>query len=288
MTRKPIFVLLVFLSILALASLACGIRVPVKRIQAGTTQTEKIDIPAPDVSGAAELSIVFGAGELTLDPGAENALVSGEATYNVEELKPEVQVNGKDVTLSQGQENGGFSTMEGNVRNEWDLQLGAMPFKLDIKAGAYDGRYELGGLSLEKLTVQDGAANVKMSFSEPNQAEMSLLRYETGASDVTLKGLANANFAEMEFRSGAGDYTLDFTGDFQRDAEVTVESGISSVTIIVPEGMNVELNFDGGLSNVDTSGEWQQKGSRYVQVGEGPTLNITVKMGAGNLKLENP
>jgi hypothetical protein len=290
MTRKSILAVMALITVLALASLACGIRVPVKYVKTGPTQTEDIDIPVPDSSGAAELSLAFGVGNLLIEPGAEGALVSGKATYNVEDLRPIIETSdGADVTLRQGTDpNGGFSTIEGDIKNEWDIQLGDTPIKLNIKAGAYEGRYELGGLALEKLTIQDGAANVKVLFSKPNTVKMSLLRYETGASNVTLKGLANANFSEMEFRSGAGDYTLDFTGELQQDAEVTVESGISSVTIVVPEGMNVDLTFEGGLSNVSTSGEWQQKGSRYIQTGAGLTLTITVKMGAGSLNLENP
>ena len=45
---------------------------------------------------------------------------------------------------------------------------------------------------------------------------MSILRYETGASTVKLNGLANANFGTLIFSGGAGDYTLDFSGDLQR------------------------------------------------------------------------
>jgi hypothetical protein len=53
---------------------------------------------------------------------------------------------------------------------------------------------------------------------------------------VELKGLANANFEQMSFTSGAGDYTLSFNGDLQRDASVTIDSGFGTVNIIVPEG----------------------------------------------------
>jgi hypothetical protein len=184
--------------------------------------------------------------------------------------------------------NGHFFTTDGEVKNVWDLQFGDSPIQLHIAAGAYQGRYELGGLAIEKLTIQDGAADVRLSFDEPNLTEMSLFSYATGASSVKLEGLANANFEEMEFHGGAGDYTLDFSGELQRDAEVSVDAGISSVTILVPEGVNVRLTFDGGLSNVDVHGEWEQNGTRYTQEGDGPMLNIRVKMGAGNLSLDNP
>ena len=87
---------------------------------------------------------------------------------------------------------------------------------LTIAAGAYEGNLELGGLALKSLTVKDGASHVDLSFPEPNQTEMSILRYETGASDVKLTGLANANFSTLTFSGGAGNYTLDFSGELQR------------------------------------------------------------------------
>jgi hypothetical protein len=72
---------------------------------------------------------------------------------------------------------------------------------LVINGGAYQGRIELGGLSLLSLEVNDGASDVKLEFSEPNGVVMDTLKYSTGASNVELSGLANANFKSMVFRA---------------------------------------------------------------------------------------
>ena len=146
----------------------------------------------------------------------------------------------------------------------------------------------MGDLAIESLSIQDGAADVRLSFDQPNLTEMNTLSYETGASSVELNGLANANFSEMIFRGGAGDYTLDFTGEFQRDAEVTIDAGISSVEIVVPDDMDVILDLEGGLANVDTDGKWQRRSGQYIHSGTGPTLTINISLGAGNLELTNP
>ena len=45
--------------------------------------------------------------------------------------------------------------------------------------------YQFGGLALANLTVKDGASDAKMNFASPNLTEMSLLSYETGASNVS-------------------------------------------------------------------------------------------------------
>jgi hypothetical protein len=285
MTRKPI---LLTILMLVLASLACTAPKPPKTVAVGPLETETINIPAPDAA-VVDVDLQFGIGELNIDPGAEESLVEGRAKYNVDDLAPKIEVDETSITIrNDNPDDGHFFNVDGNVENKWDLQLGTTPINLRITAGAYQGRYELGGLAIEKLTVRDGAADVRLNFDEPNLAEMRMFSYSTGASSVKLTGLANANFEEMEFQGGAGDYTLDFTGELLRDADVTVDAGISSVTILVPEGVNVRLSFDGGLSNVDVHGEWEQDGTDYVQSGTGPTLTIRVKMGAGNLSLDNP
>jgi hypothetical protein len=66
-----------------------------------------------------------------------------------------------------------------NIKNIWELELGDSPMDLSISAGAYKGSMELGGLSLTGLTIEDGAADVELSFSEPNPVDMSIFRYET-------------------------------------------------------------------------------------------------------------
>jgi hypothetical protein len=67
---------------------------------------------------------------------------------------------------------------------------------------------------------------------------------------------------------------------------VTIESGVSSITIIVPEGTSSVLTTNGLLS-VSTRGAWEENNNTYSLLGDGPTLTIEVDMGAGNLILES-
>jgi hypothetical protein len=268
--------------ILALATLACGFSVPLPKAPTpGPDITDQITVPAPS-SGTTRLSIDFGAGELTLNPGAQN-LVDGTATYNVPDLKPQIVTDSNGIQIKQG--NLKNITYPSNLKNIWDFKLGNMPMDLSINAGAYTGTYELSGLSLTNLTVKDGAATVKMSFSQANPSEMALFRYETGASTVKLSGLANANFSTMIFNSGAGDYTLDFSGTLKRDATITISSGLSNIILIIPQNVNTHVTTESGLSNVNAGPGWVQNGGQYTQSGSGPTLTFLIKTGAGNLTL---
>jgi hypothetical protein len=89
----------------------------------------------------------------------------------------------------------------------------------------------------------------------------------------------------MIFSGGAGNYDLGFDGDLQRDATVTIDSGLSDLTLRIPKGVNVVVTVEGGLSDVNTSSNWSQSGNTYTQKGSGPTLTMIVKLGAGNLTL---
>jgi hypothetical protein len=270
--------------VLAVTALACGGTITLPEIPTvGPTKVEEISVPAP-TDGEARLTFSFGAGELKLAPGAAN-LVEGTASYNLDDLKPQVITDGANVEIKQQDL---LRLVEpSGVKSVWDFKLGSSPMDLSINAGAYQGDFELGGLSLTGLTVKDGAASVGLSFSKPNPVAMTVLRYETGASQVELKGLSNANFSTMLMSSGAGDYTLDFSGDLKRDATITVSTGLSNIELVVPRGIPATLTADTELTNVNIGSSWKRDGNRYSQPGTGPMLTFIIKGGAGNLTLSD-
>jgi hypothetical protein len=274
--------LLSFLAVMTLATMACSFSVNIPSVPTpGPEVTHGITVEVPDTDKP-RLKISFGAGELTLSPGAADMLVEGTATYDIPNFKPEVIQNGSDIEIKQGQ----LKWLNvSNFKNEWDLKLGETPMELEINAGAYQGHYEFGGLALTDLTIKDGASDVNASFSEPNPTKMSVFRYETGASSVKLTGLANANFSTLIFNGGAGDYTLDFSGDLRQDATVRSETGFGNLLLVIPRGVDARVTVEGGPVNVNHSSGWGQNGQTYTQAGSGPTLTIIVKMGAGNVTI---
>ncbi len=267
---------------LALASMACGFNINVPQMPTpGADVTDDILVKTPKTDDVS-LRLAFGAGDMNLAPGASQ-LVEGTATYNYAAFKPEVNIDEGNVQIQMG-EIKSIPSFD-KLKNEWDLKLGDTPMDLTIESGAYSGVFEFGGLSLNTLTIKDGAANVELAFSDPNLVEMSTFRYETGASDVKMTGLANANFSIFDFSSGAGDYTLDFSGDLQRDATIKLSSGFSNIIISIPEDVDAVVTVDSGASNVSAGSGWSKNGDVYKQKGEGPTLTFVIEIGAGNVTL---
>jgi hypothetical protein len=268
---------------LALVSMACGFQTNFPDAKTpGPAVTDEISVAVPEE--AVSLTLSFGAGKLSLSPGAEK-LVEGTATYNLPDLKPEIKIADGEVGIAQDNYKMNGIPVFKNLKNEWDLKLGVAPMNLSINAGAYEGNFDLGGLALTNLTINDGAAEVTADFSAPNPEKMEVLSYKTGASNVSLKNLGNANFGTLVFESGAGNYKLDFGGEFQRAGSVTIRSGMSNLTLIIPTELAATVKVSSGLSNVQFPPGWSQRGDTYTQKGSGPGLTIIIEMGAGNVQV---
>jgi hypothetical protein len=272
------------LSTLAAAALACApIQINVPSITPGPTDTLEVNEPLPEDGSVAAVEINMGAGELRLAPGAEG-LMEGVITYNVGDWKPTLTYQDDRLVIEQG-DAGSVGFLAGKLINRWDLKLGDVPMDLTIHAGAYQGELALGGLPLRSLTINDGASDSEVTFNSPNPEAMDSFRYSSGASSTTLTGLANANFAEMQFDGGAGEYTLDFSGELQRDARVTIHGGVGSITVIIPSETAATVNVESGVGSVDQDGAWTVKDGVYTTGGSGPVLTIEVTLGVGSLTL---
>ena len=173
--------------------------------------------------------------------------------------------------------------------NEWDLKLGVSPIRLAVTAGAYVGTYELGGLSLQKLSIRDGAAKTSVNFASPNPSQLESLIYETGASTVTLSGLSDANFKKLQFKGGAGSFTFDFSGQLRTSGSVTIDAGVSKLHVIVPAGTAAKVSVNGKLADVTQEGTWTVTDKTYstpaAASSGGKALTITVNMDVGSLTI---
>ena len=281
--KRPLIAVLI---VMMLATLACSINLNIPRIQTGTTQTMSVNEAVTNGKDLTKVTLSMGAGTLSL-AGSANGLVEGTIKYNVTDWKPTIDHSAKSaVSISQTGANSFEGIPTSNIINDWQLNLNSsVPLDLAVNAGAYTGNLDLTGLHLRNLAIKDGASKTRVIFNSPNPEKMDTFTYATGASQVELRGLANANFASMTFESGAGDYTLDFTGKLAQDTSVDIKSGVSNMTINIPLGMNAKIISLGAIANITTEGTWTVDGSTYTVSGEGYNLTIHVSMSVGNLKL---
>ena len=268
---------------LALAMLACSFTVNVPTVDTGVSETYEINESALTDVETNKISIEMGAGQLNISGGA-TSLIEGTIEYNVDEWVPSVDRSSDEITLSQTTDSN-IGIPDGDILNRWDLKFGDYPINLELATGAYEGDLNLSGLSITNLYISDGASKATIRFDSLNPVQMDELIYKTGASDVELLGLGNANVSEISFDSGVGSYTLDFSGDVQHDIDVRVESGMSDMTIIIPSDVRAIVVMSGALSNVDATGTWTMSGTTYECGSSGPLITINLDMAVGNLNL---
>jgi hypothetical protein len=297
---------LLIVVLLASASLACTLSAPMPGSEVEVGPTIQREIAVDRVGGpgdTAHVELGMGIGELILRHGQGDALIDGVAVYNFADLEPQVVIDGTQVSVTQSADirwgdfrstfdfwprlwfNNPKPEHEGLV-NRWDLALGGQPIDLAINAGAYQADLELGGIALTGLRVSDGAASVRLAFSQPNPAEMETLGYVTGASEVHMLNLGNANMARMRLQSGAGSVDLDFGGELRQDAEIQIDSGLGRVRIVVPAGVPARAAVQGDLSEVEVEGDWTGSGSSFQHPGEGPALTFIINSSLGSVRFE--
>jgi hypothetical protein len=282
MKKKLVFPLL----ILALSTMACGITLQTPEIKTGPETTTRVDESYPNSNDMPRVILKMGAGSLEIENGG-NKMVEGEIRTNIANWKPEVSRSNEEITIAQGENNNSITFPSGNMINNWNLKLGTQkPLALDIQAGAYKSNITFGDVQLSELNIDDGASQSKITFDVPNKQKMDSLTYHTGASQVELINLGNANFKKMVFDSGAGSYTLDFNGELKQDAKVSIKSGLSNFKIIVPSNTDTNITLTGGVNNVSLKGTWTVNSNKYMtQNSKRPKLEIDINMGVGNLEL---
>ena len=274
---------IISIAVIAFILLGCSLTVNVPTIETTATKVYEISQSVPADINEALVQIDMGAGRLKITAGADK-LVEGTISYNVASWEPKVSVKSDGVVISQ-EHSTNVGIPNNDIKNNWELKLGSIPIALSISAGAYDGEIDLTGLSITNLEINDGASKAVVRFDSLNPVEMQQLAYKTGASQVDLLGLGNANTSDISFESGAGDYTLDFSGDLQKNMDVHISSGMSNTEIIIPANVNCIVEVTGGLSNVDLSGTWTVENSTYTTGSGNLTIHIYVEMAMGNLAL---
>ena len=281
-TRNALRPIAVLASV-ALMTAGCGAQF--RTLNTGPTQTLRVSVPYPElVEDTWRLSLSPGAARVRVTPGEEGILM-GRVDYNFDPIMPVLTTGLRAVDLRQGSFVG---TTPVNLQNDWTLSLGKrVPIYLVVREGAADSNWELGGVPLRDVDWAAGAADTDIRFSAQNPQLLERFKFVSGAARARLRGLANANIGEAKFSAGAGEITLVFDGKLNRNAQITLDGGASSLTI-ESAGTPIRVIVDGGLTSVRTEG-WTRSGDTYDSPGRGsasgPTVTIRATLGVSSLRL---
>jgi hypothetical protein len=219
------------------------------------------------ISGEADLDVKlrFGAGRLTVAPMDGVALYRMRLRYDEDSFEPvaEYRENRLDLGLKGI---GGSTPWRRREQQEMELSLArGVPMSLDMEFGAVRADLDLGGMLLKKLDLSTGASESQVEISEPNGMRMTSAGFKVGAADFRVGSLGNLNAERITVDAGVGRVALDFGGEWQGDARVSVDMGLGSLELRFPRGLGVQLVRSTFLTSLDSEG-LVKRGNSYFSV----------------------
>ncbi|MBZ0310635.1 MAG: hypothetical protein K8I82_31545, partial [Anaerolineae bacterium] len=244
----------------------------------------ELEIPYPETQNP-HLKMGVGACRLNARPARKSDLMlEGTYTHPTGDVMPRIIQDGSTMILEQGNL-ASAAGLRGFMKQVpvFDLHLGkSRPYMMTISAGAYEGKFDLGGLPLTGLKLEQGAGSVRFDFSSANPEMMEKLWVEAGAASIKMDNLLNASFREMKMNTGAASTVLDFGGLLTHEAVVKIDGGMASLRIIVPAETPAQFEYKNTLGSVKFDDGWAKQGSVYLTdaalEGRHPLLIFQVSM----------
>lgn len=194
----------------------------------------------------ADLEVALG--RVTAARAERGILFQAEVALTSDRLRPQFQHstrgNAARVELGLSGEDASFRGIRATRGNTWRLYFSDQkPLDLDLELGAADADLDFSGIPLQRLSLDCGMASATIRFEEDNPIEAERIEIEAGLSSFTAEGLGHARFREFDFDGGAGEFTIDFTGDALRPgATATLDVGMASLTLRLPDGHPIRLD----------------------------------------------
>ena len=257
----------------------------------------KTEVKKIEWSGEKEVTVKMeiGAAKIDLQKSNSGAILDAE----IEDDPDAIAIRAEYVKLSDhGKIYLKTDSREDNVDlgkdgNYWNLQFGdRVPLSFDIEAGACDADFDFTGVLVKDLDLELGASTTRVEFRRPNSQNISEISVDVGASKLKMLGLGNANFNDMVFDGGAGDFTLDFSGDFDHTTKVSIDIGIGSLRILVPEDAGIQIRKESSFLasfSIDEDEFEEVDDDLYENANFGKTkkeLIFNIEAGLGSVRFE--
>ncbi len=240
---------------------------------------------------SASIELHLGAAQLDIRTHDGEPLVSMQLDVvvtdaNGEDWEPTIHFSTSSrvghLILSSGEDDEEGYSILGSRKNKdhWVLSFSrSLPIDLDVAYGLGPGQVELGGMQLHHLSFATGLSEVAISFDTPCQGEMDEMELATGLGSMEVRGLANVWMKQLSFVGGLGSATLAFDGHYRTNVDVSLDVGMGSLALKVPEDVGVKMRHDDSfLSNHDFT--------RLERISEDTWYSDNWQAGPGNLDFD--
>ena len=243
-----------------------------------STQTVSRQLAGED---EVRVHVKYGAGVLRVHPGESGTLYRMELRYDEDAVEPRTRYDDGRLEIGVDRIGRGIRVKRGDGSGRLELALTReVPLYLDMEFGAARADFDLGGLSIRGLNLKTGASDTRVDVSQPNPVELELASFGAGAASFVATGLGNLNAERIRLEVKAGKATLDFTGEWQRNTDVSVELDLGAVELRFPRGLGVRLVSDVFLASVDAQ-DMVKRGQDYFSLDwDSAETQVTVEVDA--------
>ncbi len=230
------------------------------------------------------VSIEFSAGRLAIRPIDEGLLYRLKLRYKKDYFEPVTDLSGNRLHLGVERIRKGFRGIfnwnSSGGGNEFDLELTReVPMDLHINFGAGSAELDLGGLALTGLEFNTGASESRIKVSAPNREQILKAQFNVGAADFQLEQLGNLNAEDIEINAGMGSFEISLDGSWQRDALISIDMGVGSLELHVPEDLGFQLLKNSFLTSLDGVRNLVKDGNAYYSLNwDEADRNVTVDL----------
>jgi hypothetical protein len=183
-----------------------------------------------------------------------------------------------------------FGEDQGN-RNQWHVYLSKKkPVNLNLNYGMGNAYVDLSGLSVEKLNITTGSADVNVGFmsGQYNQQKMDTFCIKVDLGELEARQIALSNAKTIIADVGFGSLYLDFTNKSLVKSNVNATVGAGNLVVNANESMNpmiiyirnsplcrvkIPREFTEIRDNVFVNNQYDQDAENLI------TFNIDVTMG---------
>lgn len=205
---------------------------------------------------------------------------SAEAASGVEEGTARVEGGVGEFTVSAGT---ALATAEGHspFEPEFDVTSGSRSADVKIGLGSHSWGPGDSNTELDVTLSEDVVWDLEVSAG--------VTEYDLDLSDLVLSSLVlDAGVSDGVVTLGSSD-----AGDADEAIPVEIESGVSALRIRVPEGDNVRVTIQQGLTGVDMNGDWDRAEDDGTPIYEsdrfsddGAYWDIEIQAGIGGITVE--
>ena len=235
----------------------------------------------------------YRAGGLRITPGRANELYRMDASYDEDRYSPTSTYDAGRGVVTLGLQPAG----QGGLRVVSTRQLRqdatvafapSVDLDLALALGAVQADIELGGLSLSALSMEAGASQAVVRFSEPNLSRCRAAEITAGAAELTVLGLGNSRCDRFALEGGMGKVLVDFAGTWTASSAAEIKMAVGDLTLRLPRKVGVRLTLDRFLARFDPAG-LIPTGNAFESPGyDGAErkLDIDVTTAVGGVKVE--